>query len=146
MTRVALIALAALVLAGCGGGGDDRLSREEWTTQADAICKVVNDRLAETEQPNTMAELVTVLEQGLEDVEAALADLRELSPPEDMEQDVDAWIGRVEAASEQIEVARDAAKAQDEEALAEALEEGTRINDDGNRRARELGLKECAEE
>lgn len=146
MTRVAPVALAVLVLAGCGGGDGNRLTREEWTTQADAICQRVNERLEETEQPTTMAELVTVLEQGLEDVDAAVADLRELEPPEDMEADVDAWIGKVEAASEQIEEARDAAKAQDEEALAEALEEGTRINDDGNRRARELGLKECAEE
>jgi hypothetical protein len=146
--RATLISAAlAVVLAGCGGsGGGDRLSKAEWVTQADAICKRVNDRLEQTEQPETMPELVTVLEQGLADVDAAIADLRELEPPEEIEGDVDAWLAKVEEASEEIEKARDAAKAQDEAKLSAALEEGTRVNDEGNRRARELGLKECAEE
>jgi hypothetical protein len=141
---------AALVVAlatGCGGGGgDDRLSKAEWVAQADTICKRVNDRLEDTEQPETMAELVTVLDQGLKDVDDAVADLRELEPPEEMEEDVDSWLAKVEAASTQIEKARDAAKAQDEKELSAALEEGTRVNDEGNRQARELGLTECAEE
>ena len=146
--RATLIAVTlAVALAGCGGsGGGDRLSKTEWVEQADAICKRVNDRLEQTEQPETMPELVTVLDQGLKDVNEAIADLRELEPPEDIEPEVDAWFAKVEAASVEIEKARDAAKAQDEQKLSAALEDGTRVNDEGNRRARELGLTECAEE
>lgn len=144
--RATVIAVALVVaLAGCGGG-DGRLSKAEWATQADTICKRVNDRLEQTEQPETMAELVAVLDQGLKDVDEAIADLRELEPPEDIEPEVDAWLAKVEEASAEIEKARDAAKAQNEEQLSAALERGTRVNDEGNRHARELGLKECAEE
>jgi hypothetical protein len=148
IVRALIIALAAAALAagGCGGGDDGRLSKAEWVAQADRICKRVNDRLEKTEQPETMAELVTVLDQGLKDVDDAVADLRELEPPEEMEEDVDAWLAKVEAASAQIENALDAAKDQDEEELSAALEEGTRVNEEGNGQARELGLKECAEE
>lgn len=144
-----LIAVAlAVALAGCGGdgGGGNELSKAEWVAQADTICKRVNDRLEQTEQPKTMSELVTVLDQGLEDVNGAIADLRALEPPEDIEPEVDQWLAKVEEAATEIEKARDAAKAQNEERLSAALERGTRVNDEGNRRAREIGLKECAEE
>ena len=145
--RALLIVVAAVGLAaGWGGVGGDRLSKDEWIAQADTICKRVNDRLEQTEQPETMPELVTVLDQGLKDVDEAIADLRALEPPEDIEPEVDAWLAKVEEASDEIEKARDAAKAQNEEQLSAALEDGTRVNDEGNRRARELGLKECAEE
>lgn len=144
--RPALIVLTAVVaaLSGCGGG--DRLSQDEWVRESDAICKRVNDRLEETAQPETMAELVTVLEEGLADVRAAVTDLRELEPPQEIESEVDAWLERVEAAAGQIEIARDAAREKDEVALSKALEAGTEVNDDSNARARKLGLKDCAEE
>ena len=146
VSRAALASALAALLAGCGGGGGDRLSKAEWVSQADAICKRVNDRLEQTAQPDSLAELVTVLDDGLTDVRAAVRDLRALEPPEDIEAESDAWLGRVEAAADEIEKARDAAKKPDEEALSAALERGTKINDDGNRRARALGLKDCAEE
>jgi hypothetical protein len=145
VSRAALVGGAAILLAGCGGG-DDRLSKAEWVRQADAICKRVNDRLEQTAQPESLAELVTVLDDGLADVRAALRDLRALEPPADLEEESEAWLGRVEAAADEIEKARDAAKKPDEQALSAALERGTKINDDGNRRARQLGLKDCAEE
>jgi hypothetical protein len=122
--------LAVLVVAGCGGG---ELSREEFNERANAICNRVNEELAEVGTPESLDQLATTLDE-----------LRELEPPAEIEDEVDAWIDQVEKAVDELEKARDAAEANDQSAVGLALQTADDANNEGNQRAAALGLTTCA--
>ena len=87
-----LLGLLSLAVPACGGDDDDDgggLSKEEYITQADAICKEADQRESEAGAPGATGEIKT---RVLEDVVAidgeALAELRQLEAPEE---DAERW-------------------------------------------------------
>lgn len=135
---ISLSLLLALVAAGCAG--DDRLSKEEFVEQANAICEKGNDALEaaadELVQDGEPSEedLEDLIDTAVENVGSQLDEIEELSPPEDMEEDVE----------DLIETARE--ELQDlEEAGSEAFTSGGNPFEESNEKARELGLEECGE-
>lgn len=140
---IAVLCVAALAVAAAGCGDDDeRLSSEEFLEQGNAICANSNDELDAAfeelgnDQPST-DEAVSLFEDTfVPTVRAQLDDLRELNPPEELEDessqlfdDVDAAIGEIE---QMIEDDPEAFFESDENPFA-----------DVNERATELGLVEC---
>ncbi len=78
--RAALAVVAiALLAAGCG---DDRLTKEEYIAQADAICKEGNEKMLALAVPTGLEEVAELAGQAIEIQEQAVADLRALKPPE----------------------------------------------------------------
>jgi hypothetical protein len=137
--RVAL--LAVLVVAGCGGG---ELSRDEFKQEANAICDRVNEELGEVGTPESLEDLATTLDEGIVVVRDAIAELRDLEPPSEIEGEVAAWIDQVEKALLELEKARDAADDNDQSAVGLALQSADDANNEGNQRAAALGLTTCA--
>ncbi len=102
-----LVAIGATALiAGCGGGGDDQLSAEEFRTQADAICTDANTQLDAVGEPSSADQVLTFLQTSLPIQRAQLDRLRELDPPDDLQADFDTGVGAIQ---EQIDVVQDAA-------------------------------------
>lgn len=85
MRRLVAALATAAALAGCAGGEDERLSREEFVEQATAICARAEERIEELEEPESVAELGDYASEAAEITEAAVADLRGLAPPEELE-------------------------------------------------------------
>lgn len=110
MRRICAAAALALALAGCAGDGEERLSREEFVEQATAICTRAEERIGALEQPETVAELGEYAREARAITEEGVSDLRELEPPEDLEQgfrrylesgdEVVALLGELEEAAE----------------------------------------------
>lgn len=137
-TSFLLASLLTLGLVACGG--EDRLSREEFVEQADAICKEGNEELdrlgdelvAEGEQP-TEEDLEEFIDQAVANVRGQLDEIEELSPPEDMEADVEELVDTARGELDDLE-----------EAGPDAFTTGENPFEEANAQAAELGLEECA--
>lgn len=143
-TSAILLSLSfALGGVACSSGSDEeRLTEEEFVSQANAICtegnaaidEVVEEMVAGGGAPSD-EEAQKLLEVILTNVRGQLDDIEELSPPEDLEDDVD----------DLISSARDEADALEEAGVA-AIESGEPPFAESNAKAGELGLEACAED
>lgn len=79
MVRRLPLVLAAALLAGCGGG--DGLSKEDYVSQAEAICQSANDELNAMDVPTTPEEFQSFFNDGLSLVEDATQQLMDLEAP-----------------------------------------------------------------
>jgi hypothetical protein len=142
MRRRHLITLSLLLpVAAAGCSGDDRLSEEEFVKQANAICEEGNqelesaaDELVEDGEPS-QEDLESLIDTAVDNVSAQLDEIEQLSPPEDMEGDVEDLI---ETARGELQDLQDAG--------ADAFTSGANPFEESNAQARELGLDECGNE
>src|SRR5919198_878058 len=89
--------LAIVFAAGCGGGGSsERLTRDEYAKQADAICSKYNDQTKALANPTSLSELANVADKTLPILDHAISDLRKLRPPENEQSTADAWLAQIE--------------------------------------------------
>src|SRR5687768_4950605 len=112
MRRLSFLLVIALVTLGaaCGGddgGGGERLSQEEFEEQGNQICESHNDEIeaAFTEQFGEAEEEPSAdeVESFIDDevvpiIEDQISDMRDLNPPEDVEEDFEALLDDADAA------------------------------------------------
>ena len=142
---IAIALVAAGAGAGCGGDDDEEaLSKAEFIEQGDAICKKAAAEgekeadamfadLGPNEEPSD-EQLTTFVEDVLKpNVEGQLNDLRDLTPPEEDEDTVNAVYEKVETGLAKLE---DDPKTilSDEDPLSDA-----------NQAAEDYGFKECSQ-
>jgi hypothetical protein len=144
---VAGLCVAALAVVACGCGGDDEepLSSEEFLAQGNAICASVNDELDAAfealgdSEPST-DELVSLFADTLvPNIRAEIDDLRELNPPDELQDEARQLFDDADAAIDEIEQQIE----DDPEAFFESDEDPFA---DVNQRATAMGLVECGNE
>lgn len=140
-TMAALLGLiVAMTMAACDGGGE-RLTEEEFVTQANDACEEGNQAIADAadeisasgaqptdDQLEDFVGMIVTAIQGQIDAIAAL------NPPEDLESDVDAMIAELQSSLDELEGQGAAALQSQENPFAQA-----------NEMAGDLGLTVCAE-
>ena len=131
------VAVAALALAGCGGGG-----LSERVPQADAICADANTKLNDLGSPSTPAELRKLMKKARPTLEHAIDDLEALKPPDSLESKAEEWNGKNDQLLEKYdELSKETNLAQ----LQKKAQELAQLNDETNAYARaRLGLHDCA--
>jgi len=139
-----LIALVVFGVALVGCGGEDRLSQAEFHQQANAICKNYNDRIAAIGDPTSPAVVPEYVDKGIPLIEQGLSELRDLNPPEDVEDDYDRMLDATEDGIPAIRKLGEAVAAKDALAVQDALQEVRRVSTTSNRLATTLGLDSCA--
>ena len=136
----------AVAVAGCDSG-DDRLSLEEFLDQGNEICSEGADELEaaseeafpeDSAEPDIDAISEFFLDEFLPNIRGQVEDLRELSPPEDIEDDV-------EQALDDAEEALDEAEEQIEDDAEAFIQSSQDIFADVNEQMEDIGLDECAE-
>ena len=147
-----LFAIAALALAaaGCGGddgGGGDRLSKDEYAAQANAICDDFNAEVkAAGPEPQGIKDIPPYVDKVKPLFEDGLAKLRKLNPPEDEEETAEEWL---DSAEEQIGLLDEIKSAAEDNDLEEVREAGNKI-DAANKKtdalAVKLGATSCTED
>ena len=136
--------LAAVLAAGCGGGGGSRLSRADYAKQADKICSTYNAKLNALPQPKSQAELSAFVGKAVPLVSDASDRLAELKPPQDEESIANAWNRANSDIVRALERLRDAAKAKDNAKMQTALADGNKANSRANTLAKTLGMDACS--
>jgi DNA-binding NtrC family response regulator len=140
---IAALVGVVVLLAGCGGGGDTRLSREEFESQANAICAKYQKQLNALGTPSSVEEIPDLVEQALAILNKEVAEIAALNPPTDMQTEFDAMI---EASNNTKAAANDlsqAAKDGDQAAVQKALDEGNAASKKADQVATQLGLDSC---
>lgn len=144
MRKAALLA-ATLALAGCGGGDDggDRLSADEYRTQANAICAEANEDLRDLEPPDSLESMRDFVDEAEPIAEDATVKLEDLEPPEDLEATHERWIAQNRRMITLLEELTDA---QNLPSAATKAREFDQVSKETNELAQnELGLDACGE-
>jgi flagellar hook-length control protein FliK len=140
------LVVGGLLAAGCGGGGGDRLSEEEFREQANAICEEYDQKIAALGSPTSPEDIPAFVEKGIPLIEQGLAELRDLNPPEELQEDYDRMLDETEKAIPAARKLSEAAAEEDAAAVQEAIAEGQQADTESDRIATELGLNGCVSE
>lgn len=136
--------ILATVVAGCGGGSDEALSKTELIAKADAICKNVNDRTNALRAPTNIKSAARLLRRTLAILGGGLARLDKLKPPGDLEPAYDKWIAKNVELVAAARQAQTAAARGDERQLQSAVAQASEVHNEANRLAAKIGLEVCA--
>jgi hypothetical protein len=155
LLALALFALPALAVAGCGG--DDKtagtttvsaLTADEWRAQTDAVCADIQTRQDAVPEPagpgDVQSYLETILPLGKEQVSR----IKALVPPAELQSIQSQAVANQEAAVAIVEKAIDRIKGGEDESkvVLELTAEVNKITAEGNRLADEAGLTKCGSE
>ena len=106
--RAIVGALFALTALGCVGCGADPSSHHGFVHEAALVCRQANRELSEIEISRPDARLAAAaLERVVEIGSGALERLHDLKPPDKDAQNVQAWLGTLEQALDQLSYARE---------------------------------------
>lgn len=154
---------AVLAAAACGGGGGGTsapaLSKEDFISQADDICRA-HDTEFQSEVATTFPQVDPTSETATEgDLRAfeepllatqelrgrQVEELRALTPPEDFQDDWDEIMGHLEDSVEALGDAAQAAADADQDALTEAFDKGDEAGDAADAAAADYGFEVCGQ-
>ncbi len=147
MRRFAALALVSLAAAGCMGGDDESVSRDDYLAKADGICSTYQVRLSRILRPLTAdpRELGTYLERALPIAHEQHEKLLDLPKPDGGDRDeIDRLLALLEQELDFNEAAQKAASGGDEAALNLQLAQGGAVSAEAARLSEQLGFVVCA--
>jgi hypothetical protein len=144
--RGAILVLVCALLAGCGGGGSKRLSKEEYARRADAVCTLYQRLTAAFGTPSTPSGLARVADRTLHALDKAIADLRRLHPPESEQQLAGRWLASLSTLRRDVVRLRDRARANDLAGIQRIVGPAQRHDRASAQLAATLGMVVCSKE
>lgn len=144
LAGLAIVGAAALI-AGCGGGGSDRLSLEDFRSQADAVCTDGNRATDAIQDPTSTDTVLPFLEATRDATAPQIERLKDITPPEDLKARWNEAISLQESQAELLNTAIERIKG-GEDAMAVLNSIGGQASSNQERLrtlARELGLTVC---
>jgi hypothetical protein len=158
------VAVGALAFAGCGGGsststtgasgasgaaGSAPLSQSEFVSQANAVCKESNDKVAALKAPtatSSVQDQIPTLEQNIAIATDTYTKLSAITPPSNLQAKYAAYLsdgkGQIALANQVL----DAAKANDTSKLQQIATKTNAATAQTDSEATALGLTECAKD
>jgi hypothetical protein len=143
LTLIALVLAAGATASACGGG-DDRLSQDEFRQQANAICAKYDEKIKALGSPSSPSEVPDFVRQGIPLLRQGIAELRALKPPTELDADYNRMLDETAKAIPAAQSLADAAEKGDAAAVEEAIAAGQKANDASDRLATNLELDKCA--
>ena len=141
---VTALSLVIVVTAGCGSGGEKRLSKEEYARRADAVCRRYNEATRAFGTPRSMRALARVANRSLPFLDRAIRDLRALKPPKDEEHVARTWLRQLSRLRGDVVRIRDRARANDARGVRTVVPAATRRNERFTELATQLGMTVCS--
>jgi hypothetical protein len=142
----AALVAGATALAAAGCGGEERLSRAEFQRQGNAICAKYDRQIEAIGTPASVEEVPEYVDKALPVIEQQIEEMRDLNPPEEDQEAYDDMLAEAENTVDAGRDLGDAAEANDNAAIENALNEGNAASDRADEHATELGLTDCVDE
>jgi len=137
--------LAATIVAGCGGGDDDkRLSKAEFAKQGNEICTRYQKQSDEIADPASLADVPAFVSKAIPLFEKQIEEMTALRPPEELQEDFDAFLATGEEAKQALLDIEEAAKANDEAQVTKISEAAAGREKSSDALATRIGLTDCA--
>jgi hypothetical protein len=144
MGRASLLALALVVLLpACGGGSGTPLTKEEYASEADAICGKYNQQIKSFASPKNLSELAKIADKTLPVLDHAINDISKLEPPVSEKALADQWLSQVRNLKDDLQEIRDNAKAGKMDGVQAVVPKATDHNEKSNALASQLGMSVC---
>jgi hypothetical protein len=137
--RALVTLLALLLLAACGGGS----SRESYVADALEICEEAETRLRNLGTPESFAQTQLYARQAKDAVGDQIRDLRELSPPPELEAAYANYLATLERRLRQLELLADAADRNRMDLIQESGSELDVLTARARTEARRAGIAGC---
>ena len=134
-----LLLLLVLSVAGCGGGD----SREDFVADATAICEEMTQRIADLGVPESFTDTQLYARRAKDAVSDGIDDLRELTPPPDLEDGYTRYLATLEQRRRQLELLASAADENNMVGIQDAGTELDVLNAKGRQDARKAGFGGC---
>jgi hypothetical protein len=146
--RASPLLLAIVALAGCGGTGSSgqRLTRDDYAKQADAICSKYKQKTDALSRPATLPDLANVADQVLPLLDGARGELRALRPPQHEEATANAWLDGFDVIIDDVKKIRDEARKNDSAAVQAAATPALQHDKHANELAAQLGMTVCSKD
>jgi hypothetical protein len=147
MRRLAVLLVGCALAAGCMGGDDEGVSREDYIAKADGVCGTYQVRLSRIPRPVTAepAELGIYLERALPIAREQQEKLSDLPRPEGEDRDqIDQLLALLEQELAFNEAAQRAASEGDRATLDNQLQQGAAVSAEAGQLAEQLGFVVCA--
>ncbi len=145
LTIVALpVALAAVLAAGCGGGGSKTLSKEEYGTQLNQICADYNAKVKEIGEPNTVSELADKGPQLVDEFDKAIGKAEKLKAPDELKSTSDQFISKSKDLESTLKDIVDAAKANDAAKIQQLGTTASTLSNETDALGKQLAAPACA--
>jgi hypothetical protein len=138
------LALVIVVAAGCGSGGQKRLSKEEYTQRADAVCRRTNRLTSPPGTISSMPALARFADRTLKPLDRALRDLRRLRPPKDERATVNTWLRQLALLRRDAVRIRDRARENDARGVRTVALAATSRDERFKQLATQLGMTVCS--
>ena len=147
MKRIAVGAVLALALAaaGCGGGGSKTLSKEEYGSKLNQICKDYNARVKAIGRPNSIAELGAKGPKLLDEFKGAISKAEKLEPPSELKAKADKFIADAKQLTGILSQLIDAAKKNDRAKVGEIGVNADALSKESDSLGKQLGAPACAQ-
>jgi hypothetical protein len=142
--KIVSLALVVAGLAGAAGCGDDAPSREDFTAQANELCRVANAKIAALPEPSDVDGLKAYVQKMKSVTSDSVDRFAKLEAPAEMRGDAEAYVAngrRVVALADRLATAT---LTGDEATMKELQAEGDRLDADSDERAASMGLSDCA--
>jgi hypothetical protein len=141
--RALPLLLAAAVLAGCGSGGGEPLTREHYAQKADAVCTKYKNKTDDLGNPANLSDLADVADKVIPILHSARGELRKLNPPANEEGTADAWLDQFDLIIDDVEKIRDKARDNDTAAVQRLAQPALEHDKRANELATQLGMTVC---
>jgi hypothetical protein len=144
--RLAVLIAAGAALAGCDGGGEDRVSAAELVQKADQICGEERSSFTriQADPPPNASVAADQTDALIKSTEEASSALRDLKPPEELQSAYDRYLEARDRALEQMKRGREAAQDRDSAAYGAAQAAVAREAPQRQKLAQALGLRACS--
>jgi hypothetical protein len=145
--RIAIgaVLVLALVAAGCGGGGSKTLSKEEYGSQLNQICKDYNAKVKEIGEPTSIPELGTKGPKLLDEFNGAIAKAEKLEPPSELKAKADKFVADAKELTGLLTQLIDAAKKNDTAKVQEVGVKADALSKEADSLGTQLGAAACAQ-
>jgi hypothetical protein len=139
-----LLVAAAVGLGACGG--DDGLSKADYVKQANAICRDANTQLGKIAEPTDVAGIATYVASAKKVTSVAVDKMAALEPPEELRADHKAHVADGRKVVTLADDLAAAAKSGDQAAFQRISQQGDRMDQTSDARAKKMGLGDCADD
>ncbi len=144
MRLVLAAGLALLLLAGCGGGGSDKLSDPDFRAQANKLCVAYSQKVNSLPDPGGYGDLAQYAATAHKALVVALGGLKALHPSDTLEPDYKAWLASNDRSLQRVDALEQAAKDKNDAEIQRLSAAANAEDVRADRIATRLGIAQCA--